>query len=63
MTARVLGVALILVLLLVAYNVTHYLIFWGPTESVRFASGDVSIACTFARPDDAGGRGTTREGP
>ena len=46
---KILGAVLALVLLLLAYNGTRHLVFWGSTETVNFPSGDLSIVGTFAK--------------
>ena len=52
--AKILGAMLALLFLLVGYNVTRHLVFWGSTETVSFPSEDVSIVGTFAKPDGDG---------
>ena len=47
---KILGAVLALVLLLLGYNGTRHLVFWGSTETVNFPSGDLSIVGTFAKP-------------
>ena len=51
---KIVGATLVMAVLLVIYNVLVHLVFWGPKETVSISSGDVSIACTFAKPGKEG---------
>lgn len=48
------GVIFLFAIFLLAYNAFRHLIFWGPTETITYNSGDATIVCTFAKPADAG---------
>jgi uncharacterized protein len=47
------GVIALIACLFVYVGVRH-IVFWSPTEDVRFESGDISLAGTLVKPDGAG---------
>jgi len=53
-SAKTLAMLFALVLLLVGYTVLRHLVFWGPSETVRFESGGVELVGTFATPEGDG---------
>ena len=51
---RILGLIVAPVLLLVAFNVTRHLVYWGSSETVSFVSGGATLVGTFAKPGGEG---------
>ena len=51
---RFLGLVITPVLLLVVFNATRHLVYWGSTETVTFVSGGTTLVGTFAKPDGEG---------
>ena len=51
---KFLGVLLALVLLLLTYNVARHIVFWDATETVSFASEEITIVGTLAKPEGDG---------
>jgi fermentation-respiration switch protein FrsA (DUF1100 family) len=52
--AKIVGAVVVVVVLVAGFNYARYLVYWGPTESVSYVSGGVSIACTLALPQRPG---------
>jgi len=52
--AKGVGLLLVVLIAIAAYNVMRHIVYWGPTEQVTIESDGATLACTFIKPGHDG---------